>query len=87
MTRYECEEKLLELAKQMLDVYSAYGTAHDLLSVTITDGFIGIYDSFHTADHRTVMDANDNVFSTVDVDSINGETHHNRSRRVRPRCE
>lgn len=69
MTRQQCEEKLLELAHQMLDAYLEYNPAGEHLSVIIGgNGFINASDAFFTGENRAVVqNALGMTFKTVNV--------------------
>jgi hypothetical protein len=67
MTRKECEDKLLDMAQQMYEVYKEYNPSGEMLSVTaFANGYININDAFFS-DNEVVLDANDNTFKTVDA--------------------
>lgn len=67
MTRKECEVKLLALAEQMYAVYKEYNPSGDFLS-TIADkyGFISVSDCYFNAERKIIIDANGNIYKTVD---------------------
>lgn len=68
MTRLECEKKLLALAQQMRAVYEEYNPAGDHLSALMgANGYICVDDGFFTAEKRLILDANDQIFQTVNV--------------------
>ena len=73
MTRLECEEKLLDLARQMQAVYLKYNPAGGMLSATMDGGYINIGDSYVTENCEVILDANDRLFRTVDAVQIDGE--------------
>ena len=66
MTRLECEEKLLDLARQMQAVYKEYQPAGEMLSMTASDGLISISDAFFYG-MEPVEDVHGHVFRTVKV--------------------
>lgn len=69
MTRRQCEEKLLALARQMRDAYLQYNPAGDHLSVIIGgNGYINASDSFFTGENVSVVrNALGMTYKTVDV--------------------
>ena len=76
MTRLECENKLMDLARQMQAVYLKYNPAGGMLSATMDGGYINIGDSYVTENCEVILDANDRLFRTVDAVQIDGEVKY-----------
>ena len=66
VTRIECEEKLLDLARQMQAVYKEYQPAGEMLSMTASEELISIGDAFFYGP-EPVEDVHGHVFRTVKV--------------------
>lgn len=67
MTRRECEKKLLALAEQMYAVYREYNPSGDFLSmIADKDGYISVSDCYFNSERKIIIDANGNIFKTVD---------------------
>lgn len=80
MTRRQCEEKLLALARQMRETYLQYNPAGDYLSVIISgDGYINACDTFFTGEDKSVVrNALGTTFNTVNVTQYkDGFTRYN----------